>query len=253
MPRFGRTSQNASEKISDLKAGTTRFVKYLKSLAENVGNQTSDAVTSATEAGKERVDEFLSGRTGLVLADSVERLKSSENPLIRLETQKIPQNFRASFLYAAAAAGMFANATEVTRVTRALMDDDKALLQQWLRNGFNPEQAADISAWMDRVPGTEVAGGFGHRLLHGHDAQAMFELMREHGSVGAIEWTNHVWLRDFWTPHGVPYLPAGTETGRGPEGCISGTDPSPRTAASPAHPLGLDSLHGLGRITLGHY
>lgn len=203
-----------SDRIVELKGDTQKFVDGLGAWGLKAWKNAKASVKAGADSGRERIEQHLAGRTGLVVADSVDRLQASDNPLIRIQTQKVPQNFCASFLYAAAAAGMFQNADEVTRVTRALMDDDKSLLQQWLRKVFNPEQAADISAWMDRVPGSEVAGGFGHRLLHGHDTQAMFELMRDHGSVGGIEWANHVWLRDFWTPHGVPYLPAGSETAR---------------------------------------
>ena len=144
--------------------------------------------------------------------DRISKIRESNNPLLRLEEQKVPQNFFASFVYAAAAAGVVQNAAEVTRFTRGLMDNDSAGVQELLRRVFNPEQAKEISAWMDRVPGTEFSGGYAHRLFHGHDLNAMYELMQDHGAVGAAEWANHVWLRDFWTPHGVPYLPTGSGT-----------------------------------------
>ena len=92
------------------------------------------------------------------------------------------------------------------------MDHDQAAVQQWLRRVFNPDQAREISVWMDAAPGAEYAGGWAHRLIHGHDFAAMTEVMQEYGLVGAAEWANHVWLRGFWTPHGVPYLPAGSGT-----------------------------------------
>ena len=38
------------------------------------------------------------------------------------------------------------------------------------------------------------------------------QLAQNHNIAGVSEWLNHVVLRDFWTPSGVPYLPAGSSS-----------------------------------------
>jgi hypothetical protein len=183
-----------------------------KDITEKAVATTRDAVAKAKREGGRRLQESSDDVTTYVDGDRISQIRESNNPLLRLEEQKVPQNFVASFVYAAAAAGVVQNAEEVTRFTRGLMDHDSAAVQELLRRVFNPEQAKEISAWMDRVPGTEFSGGYAHRLFHGHDLNAMYQLMQDHGALGAAEWANHVWLRDFWTPHGVPYLPTGSGT-----------------------------------------
>lgn len=130
--------------------------------------------------------------------------------MITLEQRQVPRQVTSGLIYFAAASGILANSTEITRFTRAIMDHDQGVVQEMFRKIFSPEEAREISAWMDRAPGYEVAGGWAHRLHHGHDLSAMMELHHEYGLVGVAEWANHVWLRDFWTPHGVPYLPTGS-------------------------------------------
>lgn len=136
----------------------------------------------------------------------------SENPLISLENRKLPKHVTMHLLQLFTAAGVLANAEQITRFTRELMDNDTNAFQQALRQVFSPEEARQISLWMDTAPGADFAGGWAHRLHHGHDLSAMVELTGEYGLSGTVEWVNHVWLRDFWTPHGVPYLPAGSGT-----------------------------------------
>lgn len=156
------------------------------------------------------VEESLNRKTSLAGGDDITRLQTSDNPLLTLDQRSVPPHIRSAALYLATASGLFANADEVTRFTRDVMDRDDAAVQQWLRRVFDPEEAREISMWMDTAPGAEHAGGWAHRLDHGHDLSALATLGEEHGVTGAVEWTNHVWLRDFWTPHGVPYLPAGS-------------------------------------------
>ena len=158
----------------------------------------------------EQFQEWHSDRSSFVASDSIARLKSSDNPLVRLEERIVPRHVSMGMVYFAAASGVFANSDEITRFTRDLMDNDRAAVQQWLRRVFDPEEAIEISLWMDTSPGSEITGGWAHRVHHGHDTSALFTLTQDYGATGAIEWANHVWLRDFWTPNGVPYLPAGS-------------------------------------------
>jgi hypothetical protein len=174
------------------------------------GEETKRGAEAWMEQRASELRSWEQDRSALLLGDSLEHLKSSENPLIKLEQQQGPRHVRTGVIYAAAAAGIFSNSQEITRFSRDLMDRDNAALQTWFRKVFSPEEAREISRWMDSVPGAEYAGGWGHRLTHGHDLEAAFALGLEYGHVGLIEWANHVWLRDFWTPHGVPYLPAGS-------------------------------------------
>ncbi|WP_194757495.1 hypothetical protein [Aliidiomarina indica] len=169
-----------------------------------------DVTRKTTSKISESFNEYVEDRTSLIGGDRISELKSSANPLVQLEKQKIAKHAQYAAVYFATAAGVFQNATEVTRFTRDLMDHDNAAVQTWLRRVFNPEEAKEISAWMDAAPGYSVAGGWAHRLHHGHDMDAMMQLYEEYGAVGALEWANHVWMRDFWTPHGVPYLPVGS-------------------------------------------
>ncbi len=55
-------------------------------------------------------------------------------------------------------------------------------------------------------------GGVTHRVKHGHDIDALVELAQNHNMAGVFEWLNHVVLRDFWTPTGIPYLPTGSDS-----------------------------------------
>lgn len=156
------------------------------------------------------VEDYADDRTSVIGGDRISELKNSANPLVQLEKQKITKHAQYAAVYFATAAGVFQSSIEITRFTRDLMDSDSAAVQRWLRRVFNPEEAKEISAWMDAAPGYSVAGGWAHRVHHGHDLDAMMQLYGEYGAVGALEWANHVWLRDFWTPHGIPYLPAGS-------------------------------------------
>lgn len=164
------------------------------------------------ERANDKLDEWKADHSSLVNGDSISALEKSENPLIELERRKVPKHVTMHLIHLFTAAGVFTNADDITRFTRDLMDNDNAAIQQWLRKVFSPEEAREISLWMDTSPGAEYAGGWAHRLEHGHDISALVELSNEYGLTGAIEWTNHVWLRDFWTPHGVPYLPSGSGT-----------------------------------------
>jgi hypothetical protein len=177
---------------------------------EHTVQEAAEYLATAKDHGPSAVNKWFEDRTALVSADSLERLRHSENPIITLENRQVPRQVVSSLVYFAAATGVLSNSTEITRFTRAVMDNDKSAVQQMFRKVLSPEEATEISSWMDRAPGYEIAGGWAHRLHHGHDLSAMMTLYSDYGLVGVAEWTNHVWARDFWTPHGVPYLPSGS-------------------------------------------
>lgn len=186
------------------------FSGDVRSKAEQKARNAAEHLKATSNQGASAVREWFDDRTSLISADSLERVRNSENPLITLEQRQVPKQVTSGLIYFAAASGVLSNSTEITRFTRAVMDHDQSVVQQMFRKVFNPEDAREISAWMDRAPGYEIAGGWAHRLHHGHDLSAMMALHAEYGLTGVAEWTNHVWARDFWTPHGVPYLPTGS-------------------------------------------
>src|SRR5439155_18844651 len=77
---------------------------------------------------------------------------------------------------------------------------------------IGPEKADAVNYWMDHVPGTDyIGGGWLHRLQHGHDLSAVTHMWWQHGSGGGLEALYHIYGRDFFTPAGIPILPAGSE------------------------------------------
>jgi hypothetical protein len=112
----------------------------------------------------------------------------------------------------AGSAALFASETPIMRATRDVMDNDAGFFQRLWNDALGNEDVAHIvNASMDRVPGSPYSGGFFHRH-HGHDLNAGLDIFTEHGPAGLMEWFNHVWFRDFWTPDGIPLLPTGTKT-----------------------------------------
>lgn len=199
-----------SESLQRAKSAASKGVERAES------SDTFKTIKSAAETSVRRADEkfqnYRENRTSWGNGDSITELEDSDNPLINLHRQKVAKHAKQAAIYFAVASQVFVNADEISRFTRDLMDKDSAAVQQWLRRVFNPEEAKEISAWMDAAPGYETAGGWAHRLAHGHDLDAMFTLVNEYGYTGGLEWANHVMLRDFWTPHGVPYLPTGSSS-----------------------------------------
>jgi hypothetical protein len=123
----------------------------------------------------------------------------------------VPVHAAHALVAASAAAGLTAAEGILMRSTRSVMDSDAGFVQQaWGKIFPARESAAGVSIWMDQVPGAANAGGWAHRLEHGHDLDALTQIISTDGLPGAAEWFNHVLLRDFWTPHGVPYLPRGS-------------------------------------------
>src|SRR5262249_25204398 len=71
---------------------------------------------------------------------------------------------------------------------------------------------AAVNRWMDTVPGASLpGGGWTHRLKQGHDLAAVARVWQDHGAGGGIQTLYHVYGRDFFTPAGIPVLPAGNK------------------------------------------
>jgi hypothetical protein len=230
-------------------AGVIRKLKGVSVLSEQLRSQTEKKVRTAAEAlmreaekGAAGLNRWMEDRTALISADSLARIRSSDNPLITLEHRQVPKQITTGLFCFAAASGVLSNSTEITRFTRAWMDHDRSVVQKMFRTVFDPAEAREISAWMDRVP------GHAHRLHHGHDLAALMELRTQYGLNGILSWANHVMARDFWTPHGVPYLPAGSGS---VYNWLVGTGVSPANAMSLLSINAAEAASGLLFVTAG--
>lgn len=125
------------------------------------------------------------------------------------ERLDVPVTISTGLVLGAASAGLLTNATDLMRWTRAF-DSDGAALQRFLQEALPTATTSEVAAFMDRVPGATYAGGMFHRLQHGHDLAGLVAVTQRYGWEAGLSWFNHVFARDFWTPHGVPWLPAGS-------------------------------------------
>jgi hypothetical protein len=149
-------------------------------------------------------------RHGFIPRDDPERFAEACSPLNAAATDlEVPAHVATGLVLGAASSGVLTNATDLMRWTRAL-DSDSAALQRFLSSVFPRATASEVSAFMDRVPGARMAGGMFHRLRHGHDLEGLIAVTQRYGWREGATWANHLFLRDFWTPHGIPWLPAGS-------------------------------------------
>ena len=198
---LGRMALGAAAGGKGLAEGARRLhergAPVARAAATRVGSLTSSAVDTVRDRLAPTDNLELFGRDVTPLGDPTGR---NDAPPITAIT---------GVALAGASVGAFANATELMRFTRPLMDADNVALQRWLSDVFPAATNPLVSRAMDTVPGAEYAGGMFHRLHHGHDIEGLVAMVREFGFDGAASWINHVGLRDLWTPHGVPWLPAG--------------------------------------------
>lgn len=176
----------------------------------------SDQGSAATRRAAARLSEIGTRASHGVRAhfapfDDLTAFERTPTPLgdMRAPDAPLPVTAVTGVALAGASVGAFTNATDLMRFTRPLMDADTAGLQLWLAEVFPAATNPAVSRAMDTVPGAEHAGGMFHRLQHGHDIEGLVAMVRAYGLDGAASWFNHVGLRDLWTPHGVPWLPAG--------------------------------------------
>lgn len=185
------------------------MMENLDEIGTAVGQQANQTMGRVRETIKERSENVT---TMAGDGDDLRDVSSQVGPL-RVRTSSrigLDEKDVAGIAAFAAAAGILANEVEITRFTRSVMDSDTGPLQGLMEKILDPARASEIGAWMDQVPGSAVAGGWAHRLHHGHDLQSLGTLVNEEGIGAAAHWMNHVLLRDFWTPHGVPWLPGGS-------------------------------------------
>lgn len=84
------------------------------------------------------------------------------------------------------------------------------VLGDGISNLVGPEKAEAVNRFMDTVPGSDVMGGWLHRIQHGHDIKALVQIGEDYGSEGVIQGLYHIFGRDFFTPAGIPILPTGS-------------------------------------------
>jgi len=102
----------------------------------------------------------------------------------------------------------------LSRVTRHVFDQHR-LFGGWAAGEIAALVGATktdaVNAFMDTVPGATVrGGGWIHRIQHGHDMAAVVQATQEYGTGGAVQALYHILGRDFFTPAGIPILPAGS-------------------------------------------
>ena len=117
--------------------------------------------------------------------------------------------WKSSVLLGLATSGAFAFKDTVTDVSSKLMHD--SIPHQGLSNLILGKDFADFHKTIDTVPGKEIAGGFGHRLEYGHDLDALSDVYEGYGLQGIFAWAHHAG-QDFFTSHGIPFVPDGSQS-----------------------------------------
>lgn len=117
-------------------------------------------------------------------------------------------------ILSATGGGLLTFDEELSRLTRNVFDGQQ-LFGQWgkdfIENLVGQEKCKIVSEWQDDAGFGVLGGGVSHRVLHGHDLSAVLRASQDHGSDGAIVALYHIFGRDFFTPAGIPILPAGSD------------------------------------------
>lgn len=175
-----------------------------------------DAVVAKAAELKAGARVLVKKTHGALRGDDPERIEAEcayLTGILRPGPAVVPNHVIQGFAAAGVAAGLLAFEGPIMRFTRGHMDVDGGVFQQLWRSVFpRSDVTRAVDTFMDHVPGWSVPGGTFHRIHHGHDLEALVRIMNDHNVEGALQWVNHVALRDFWTPHGVPFLPSGSGT-----------------------------------------
>ena len=190
-----------------------------KQILDKTSKVASKIASSTADVGKKAFDETVDSvkvfakKGKAIFKDDVENLKSECALLNKWTLPDVPHSVKSSAILAAAGLGILDNERELMRFSRSIMDTKGTVFEKVLGHFFEKEKIEQISHWMDKIPdAVYTGGGVTHRVRHGHDIEALIELIKGHDLAGAAEWFNHVALQDFWTPAGVPYLPFGNKT-----------------------------------------
>lgn len=182
----------------------------------NVYKEALDAIAETAKRAGSGTSQLVKATQKYLPGDDLDRIEAECTYLASFTRQKlavIPSHLVQGFAAAGVAAGLLSLETPILRFTRSHMDVDNGVFQALWRQVFpRTDVTQAVNAFMDQVPGWSFAGGMHHRVHHGHDLNALVQIMQDHGAEGTMQWLNHVALRDFWTPHGVPYLPGGSSS-----------------------------------------
>ncbi|HWP93532.1 MAG TPA: hypothetical protein VNN20_15170 [Thermodesulfobacteriota bacterium] len=210
---FKRAWEQAKKTVSGVSESVKEAVpKNFEEAKEKINT----SVDFVVDKGKEVLDDkaelikVYPRNVKLKFKDDIELIKSECSLLNEWKENKLPPVVIQSAIYAAVAMGLKINELELARLSRDVMDSDSSSLQRIISTFFDAQQLTKINTWIDKVPGKETVGGMYHRIEHGHDIEALVHLFEKHELEGVMAWFNHIALRDFWTPAGVPYLPSGS-------------------------------------------
>ena len=208
-----------AEKTASVASKTSDSISNLSSDAWEISKDSARDIVDFTEKGIKKAWESttetfeniaLQGK--VKFKDDVDMIRQGCSILNNITTTSSPALFQ-SLLYASAGMGLLSNEIELARLSRDIMDVNGSPQQILIEMMFGKTHVTEISRWMDSAPGFKtIGGGWTHRIQHGHDISALVQLAQNHNIAGVSEWLNHVVLRDFWTPSGVPYLPAGSSS-----------------------------------------
>lgn len=188
-----------------------RIFSKLKKITADSYDSAKDQFDNYYEKSLVQIEET-SNTIKTKFVDDIHLVKNECFLLNRLNQEKIPLSIKQSTLYAIAGTGGAINETELAKLSRSIMDNDEAFFTNLLETIYGEADVKRINKLIDLDPLTGQTLGKNHRLTHGHDLESLIEIVKEHEIEGLLNWINHVWLRDFWTPTGVPYLPAGTDS-----------------------------------------
>lgn len=209
----GSCAVEASTNGATMHSRTATAQAAVEAVVSNLGVKAAVATSNIGEVGKAAYR-----RTKIEYVDDVSVLRSEcslLNEWCMLDAtgtlvRTVPV-LQATAL-ACAGAGVLRYGRDIAVLSRAFMDTDRNGFAALLSLAFGAADVKRINTWMDTVPGSGMAGGWNHRIKHGHDIAALVTVFKEHDAKGAAAWLTHVALRDFWTPHGIPYLPVGSAT-----------------------------------------
>ncbi len=168
--------------------------------SRKVLDQTTDSLKEAAKKGKG------------IFQDDIERIKNECALLNQWTLPTIPQPVVHSAILAAAGTGVLFNEDNLIQLTN-IMDSKNTIFEKILELFFDRANLEQASKWIDTIPGANyIGGGVTHRIMHGHDINALVDLFQSHDLAGVFEWFNHIALQDFWTTAGIPYLPFGSSS-----------------------------------------
>ena len=212
-------SKKAWEKTSDIIADVTKSTaEESKKIWHKASGIISETATSATKGSKNVLDQTTDSLKEAVkkgkgiFQDDVERIKIECALLNQWTLPTVPQPIVHSAILAAAGVGVLFNEDNLIQLTN-IMDSKNTIFERILELFFDKANLEQASKWIDTIPGVNyVGGGVTHRIMHGHDINALADLFQSHDLAGVFEWFNHIALQDFWTTAGIPYLPFGSSS-----------------------------------------